>query len=77
MDIWALGITFYMLATCDGDFYQERDFEFIKERTLHSDLPIDTDDELQNLVARCLVKNPKQRPSIFDLINDDYLKLFF
>ena len=76
MDIWALGITLYMIATCDTDFYIS-DFEIIKDRTLYKDLPINTDDILQNIAARCLIKDPNQRTSILDLINDDYLKFFF
>lgn len=63
-DDHAFGIICYMLATCDADFYNERDPKVIRDRTLHLDLPINPEDPLQLIAGWLTTKDPNNRPTI-------------
>lgn len=65
-DIWAIGITFYILS--------ELKLPYIGGTTIKSGkLSINSNDELLNrFVEKCTRINPDERPSIYDLLEDEY-----
>lgn len=70
-DIYALGILLYMLSSKDKNYYAVRDNELIKKRAFEN-LPINPNDGLQRLAARCTSTNPDDRPSADELLEDEF-----
>ena len=66
-DIWALGVTFFYMATNKLPFFiNERNFTYVDMNEINSI-------EYQKLVLSCLEYNPAKRPTIDELLN---FKLF-
>lgn len=77
LDIYALGITFWLLATQDPSFYcVDGNKDFFRFRALYLEFPIDETDELQVLAQWCLKKNPDERPTIDQILNHNFFKGF-
>ena len=75
-DIWALGITFYIILyrklPFDTDSCVEI-FDLIKNFVLEFPEEKVVDPELKRLISRMLDKNPETRATVFDLVNDPWI----
>ena len=75
-DIWALGITFYLMIYQKFPFNADSDTELFEQIRLFDlrfpeDKPIDP--ELRELIERMLDKNPQTRIKIFEIIQNPWL----
>lgn len=72
-DIYAIGMTLYLIFELDFPF-KEDDKEYIIKKTLNGELNFSQkmDKQLNDLVRRCLSFNPKDRPIIDDILKHDF-----
>lgn len=73
-DIWALGMTFYVAESKSWPF---EDGYSIKEQILRGKILIDPKSDLQKLVAKCIQMQPRKRPTIEDVLQDNYFQDIF
>ncbi|EGR28915.1 protein kinase domain protein, partial [Ichthyophthirius multifiliis] len=73
-DIWAAGVTFYEIIVGERPF-QGRKNEELKKNILESEVqyPQDMDENLKNMLKKCLIKNPDQRYTIENLMTDAWV----
>lgn len=73
-DIYAIGITLYSLTELQFPF-RNGDQNFIIQQILAGKLSLrqGMDHKLKKLVKKCTSMNPKYRPSIEEIMNDEYL----
>lgn len=70
-DLYSLGITFYVIS--EKSFpYMDDDNELVVEYIKNCYMLINPDDPLQNIVARLTRKNPNDRATIDEILNDEY-----
>lgn len=72
-DIYAIGITLYSLSELQFPF-KDGDQNFIIKQIVNGCLSIrqDMDENLMKLVQKCTDMNPQMRPTIDDIIHDEY-----
>ena len=72
-DIWAIGVTLYSLSELQFPF-KDGDQKYIINQIVTGKLSIrpEIDFKLRRVVERCTQMDPKSRPTIFDLIKDEY-----
>lgn len=72
-DIYAIGITIYSLSELEFPFIQG-DNNFIIHQIVNGNLVMKNGIEyrLRNLVQKCISMDPQSRPTIDDILNDDY-----
>lgn len=72
-DIYAIGITLYSLSELQFPF-RDGDQNFIVKQIVSGCLSIrsNMDQILKKLVTKCTSMDPKKRPSIEDILHDDY-----
>lgn len=75
-DIWAIGITLYSLSELQFPF-KDGDQNSIIKQILNCQLSIRSgiDYKLKKLVERCTLRNPELRPSIEDILHNDYFAI--
>lgn len=74
-DIYSIGITLYTINELKTPFFGENR-EYIIQQILNGCLsfPFGFDQKLEKLILRCTDLNPLRRPSIDEIINDEYFK---
>lgn len=74
-DIYAIGITLYSITELQFP-YRDGDQKLIIKQIMSNNLSFrdGMDLQLRNLVEKCTLFDPKLRPSIDDILNDEYLK---
>ncbi|KAK8846034.1 hypothetical protein M9Y10_020035 [Tritrichomonas musculus] len=72
-DIWAIGIALYSITELQFPFKEINQY-FIIQQILNGKLSINEDlnSKLRQLVERCTAKNPSNRPTIDDILHDEY-----
>lgn len=70
-DLYSLGITFYVISEKELP-YPEYDDDCIIEYIKRADLIINPNDQLQNIIGRMTRKNPNDRETIDEILNDEY-----
>lgn len=76
-DIWAIGVTFYYMATHSYPFFSTNILQFIKvvNNGLYPQYKI-PNQMLQQVIARCLEINPEKRPTIDEILRMPYFEAF-
>ena len=74
-DIWALGVTFYNMATGQYPFFTKQSVEHLKQLIIAGqyDSSLIEDIELRKLISQCLNLNPQMRPSVDELLKSAFL----
>lgn len=77
-DIWSIGITIYSISELQFPF-KDGNQDFIVQQIIKGNLSIrpGIEKKLRALVERCTQKKPENRPTIDDLIKDDYFFIEF
>lgn len=77
-DIWSIGITIYSISELQFPF-KDGNQDYIIQQIIKGCLSIrpGIEKNLRQLVERCTQTNPEKRPTIDDLIKDDYFYLEF
>lgn len=77
-DIWSIGITIYSISELQFPF-KDGNQDFIVQQIIRGNLSIrpGIEKKLRALVERCTQKKPENRPTIDDLIKDDYFFIEF
>ncbi|KAK8839853.1 hypothetical protein M9Y10_031565 [Tritrichomonas musculus] len=72
-DIYAIGITLYSMSALQFP-YIEDDQDSIVQQITSGKLTLtgNIDNQLRNIVEKCTCLNPENRPSVEDLLRDDY-----
>lgn len=75
-DIWAIGVTLYSLSELQFPF-KDGDQNYIVKQIVNGNLSIRAgiDSKLRRIVECCTQMNPTDRPSINDLMKDEYFYL--
>ena len=78
-DIWALGVTFYFLATHHYPFSPRNTPDAIKKLVCEGiyDTNLIKNQQLKSLIGQCLKLNPKERPSTTELLTYPYFQSMF
>ncbi|EAX99774.1 CAMK family protein kinase [Trichomonas vaginalis G3] len=76
-DIWAIGVTFYYMATHSFPFFSTNILQFIKivNNGLYPQYKI-PNIALQMVISRCLEINPDNRPTIDELLRMPYFEIY-
>ena len=72
-DIWAIGIALYSISELQFPFKEINQY-YIVQQILNGNLTINSaiNKKLRTLVERCTSFNPLNRPTVDDILNDDY-----
>lgn len=70
VDIYALGLIFYLCATQDSTLYSNN--SYWTYRRINYGLEFDESDELQKLAKECTAHDPKYRPTIDEILSHSY-----
>ena len=79
VDIWALGVLAYNIIDDLSPFVQETDEE-TRKTIINNPVTFDSDtwskvsDHCKNFIKKCLSKDPKQRPTAEELLEDPFIK---
>lgn len=76
LDLWAAGIVLFYMATAHYPFKGSSFLEFIENISngVFEDLPGDMDEDLVDLIKSMLAVNPKDRPSIEQILQFPFMK---
>ena len=79
VDIWALGVLAYNIIDDLSPFVQETDEE-TRKTIINNPVTFDSDawskvsDHCKNFIKKCLSKDPNQRPTAEELLEDPFIK---
>eukprot|EP00980_Cylindrotheca_fusiformis_P004625 scaffold990_cov108-Cylindrotheca_fusiformis.AAC.2 len=76
-DVWSLGMLYLELASGRGVFDHKDPKEITRllkdlDRIPMDDIPDDCDPNLRDLISKCLQKNPRNRPSLSQILSHPY-----
>lgn len=69
-----MGITFYVAESNGWPF---EDGYSIKEQIRRGKILIDPESDLQKLAAKCIQMQPRKRPTLEDILQDNYFQDIF
>lgn len=73
-DIWSLGITFYTIKNHKLPFLPGTS---VRNQILRGKIKLNLNDAFEKLVSKCIKKDPKERLTISEVLQDDFFKAFF
>lgn len=74
-DIWAIGVTLYCLSELTFPFLINNE-DIIPNEIISGLLQVSTDDEFQVIFKKCTEMRPECRPTIKEILNNDYFSFF-
>ena len=75
-DIWAIGVTLYSVFELQFPFRNGSQYFIMKQiKTGNLSIRSSIPDDLKNLLKKCLQVDPEERPTIDEIINDDFFNL--